>query len=108
MLKRLPQLTLFSQVRRCTAYILALGNGKSTGSKLVSLDGSFNKPGIYEVAMGMPLAELFTMAGGFSKPLKALHIGGPLGGVVPISAVEKLTLILNHLRKMVFCWGMPV
>ena len=84
---------------------LALGNGKSTGSKLVSLDGSFNKPGIYEVAMGMPLAELFTMAGGFSKPLKALHIGGPLGGVVPISAINKLTIDFESFAENGFLLG---
>lgn len=84
---------------------LALGNGKSTGSKLVSLDGSFKKPGIYEVAMGMPLAELFTMAGGFSKPLKALHIGGPLGGVVPISAVDNLTIDFESFAENGFLLG---
>lgn len=84
---------------------LALGNGKSTGSKLVSLDGSFNKPGIYEVAMGMPLAELFALAGGFARPLKALHIGGPLGGVVPISAIEKLTIDFESFAENGFLLG---
>ncbi|MGB1261652.1 MAG: NADH-ubiquinone oxidoreductase-F iron-sulfur binding region domain-containing protein [Cognaticolwellia sp.] len=83
----------------------ALGNGKSTGSKLVSLDGSFNKPGIYEVAMATPLAELFDMAGGFAKPLKALHIGGPLGGVVPISAIEQLTLDFESFAEHGFLLG---
>lgn len=84
---------------------LALGNGKSTGSKLVSLDSSFNKPGIYEVEMGMPLTELFDLAGGFSKPLKALQIGGPLGGVVPLSEVGKLTLDFESFAKNGFLLG---
>lgn len=83
----------------------ALGNGKSTGSKLVSLDSSFAKAGIYEVAMGMPMLDLFAMAGGFSKPLKALHIGGPLGGVVPISALEKLTLDFESFAENGFLLG---
>lgn len=84
---------------------LALGNGKSTGSKLVSLDSSFNQPGIYEVEMGMPLVELFELAGGFSKPLKALQIGGPLGGVVPLSALGKLTLDFESFAKNGFLLG---
>jgi len=82
-----------------------LGNGRSTGSKLISLDSSFNKPGIYEVAMGEPLARVFQMAGGYAKPLKALHIGGPLGGVVPISAVEKLTVDFESFAENGFLLG---
>lgn len=66
-----------------------IGNGtfpniKSTGTKLVSLDGNFQKPGIVEVDMGYPLMDLIkTIGGGFRQPVKALHIGGPLGGLVP-------------------------
>jgi len=83
----------------------ALGNGKSTGSKLVSLDSSFVKPGIYEVAMGMKLSELFSIAGGYSKKLKALHIGGPLGGVVPIDIVELLTVDFESFAEHGFLLG---
>ena len=32
------------------------------------------------------------IGGGFKEPIKALQIGGPLGGVIPISEVEKLNL----------------
>ena len=82
-----------------------LGNGKSTGSKLISLDGSFNKPGIYEVAMGSALGDVFMLAGGFSKPLKALHIGGPLGGVVPIDQVDNLTVDFESFAQAGFLLG---
>ncbi|TPH12876.1 NADH-ubiquinone oxidoreductase-F iron-sulfur binding region domain-containing protein [Litorilituus lipolyticus] len=82
-----------------------LGNGKSTGSKLISLDSAFNKPGIYEVAMGTPLADVISLAGGFSKEIKALHIGGPLGGVVPISAIEKLTVDFESFAQEGFLLG---
>ena len=34
----------------------AIGTPKSSGTKLVSLDGNFNNPGIYEVDMGTPLS----------------------------------------------------
>ena len=83
----------------------ALGNGKSTGSKLLSLDSSFVNPGIIEVEMGMPLAKVIDLAGGFSKETKALHIGGPLGGVVPMSKVEKLTIDFESFSDNGFLLG---
>ena len=83
----------------------ALGNGRSTGSKLLSLDSSFNKPGIYEVAMGEKLSTVIDAAGGFSRPVKALHIGGPLGGLVPASQFEKLTLDFESFSENGFLLG---
>lgn len=84
---------------------LALGNGKSTGSKLISLDSAFNKPGIYEVSMGTPLTEVINLAGGFAKNIKALHIGGPLGGIVPMSALDKLTIDFESFSENGFLLG---
>jgi NADH-quinone oxidoreductase subunit F len=83
----------------------AIGNGKSTGSKLVSLDSSFKKPGIYEVAMGSSLQAVFDLAGGYATPLKALHIGGPLGGVVPIDKVKNLTVDFESFASEGFLLG---
>ena len=82
-----------------------MGNGKSTGSKLISLDSSFVKPGIYEVAMGSPLVDVIKQAGGYSKTLKALHIGGPLGGVVPIEKVADLTVDFDSFAQAGFLLG---
>jgi len=84
---------------------LALGNGKSTGSKLLSLDSCFNKPGIMEVAMGESLTEVIKRAGGFSKPIKALHIGGPLGGIVPIGKIDDLTIDFESFSENGFLLG---
>ncbi len=83
----------------------ALGTQKSTGSKLLSFDSAFNKPGIIEVAMGTPLVEAIDMAGGSSKQLKALHIGGPLGGIVPISEIDKLTVDFESFAEKGFLLG---
>ena len=82
-----------------------LGNGKSTGSKLLSLDSAFNKAGVYEVAMGTSLTEVIKLAGGFAKNIKALHIGGPLGGVVPISEIDKLTIDFESFAEHGFLLG---
>ena len=83
----------------------ALGKGRSTGSKLLSLDSFFNKPGVYEVEMGTPLAEVIKRAGGFSKPVKALHIGGPLGGLVPLSQIDRLTIDFESFDEAGFLLG---
>lgn len=82
-----------------------LGNGRSTGTKLLSLDSCFSKPGIYEVEMGTPLNTVIEAAGGFSQSIKALHIGGPLGGLVPRSHFEKLTVDFESFAQNGFLLG---
>ena len=83
----------------------AIGNGRSTGSKLLSLDSSFARPGIFEVAMGEKLSRVIEAAGGFKKPLKALHIGGPLGGLVPKSKFDSLTFDFESFTEAGFLLG---
>jgi NADH-quinone oxidoreductase subunit F len=84
----------------------ALGAGKSTGTKLVSLDSSFNRPGVYEVEMGTPLQDVVEKLGqGFRKPVKALHIGGPLGGLVPAHRIKDLTVDFESFAQNGFLLG---
>ena len=83
-----------------------LGKGKSTGTKLVSLDWNFVNPGVYEVEMGIPLKTLFhEIAGGFVNPVKAVQIGGPLGGIVPVNRWDGLTLDFETLSEAGFLLG---
>ena len=83
-----------------------LGSEKSKGTKLVSLDGFFNKPGVYEIEMGTPLETIFEeFGGGFKSEIKALQIGGPLGGIVPISKIKDLTLDFESLGDNGFLLG---
>lgn len=71
----------------------AIGTAKSSGTKLLSLDSHFNRPGLYEVDMGTPLSQVIQeLGGGHKEPVKAFHIGGPLGGLVPMSKVNDLTI----------------
>ena len=66
------------------AHYASLGTEKSKGTKLVSLDGHFNKPGIYEVEMGTPLRTIIDdLGGGFRMPVKAMHTGGSAWGISP-------------------------
>ncbi len=84
----------------------SLGDGKSTGTKLISLDSSFNRPGIYEVEMGTPLNVVIEELGkGIKKDIKALQIGGPLGGLVPIHKVNELNISFESFQKNGFLLG---
>ena len=83
-----------------------LGRGRSTGTKLVSLDSAFKRPGVYEVEMGTPLKDVVEKMGqGFSKPTKALHIGGPLGGLVPTQKISELSLDFESFSEQGFLLG---
>ena len=83
-----------------------LGTEKSSGTKLVSLDSFFNNPGIYEVEMGTPLSNVINeMGGGFKEPVKAMHIGGPLGGIVPVSKIDSLNIDFESFAQSGFMLG---
>ncbi len=84
----------------------AIGRGKSTGTKLISLDGFFNRPGIYEVEMGTPLQTVIDELGlGFKTAIKAMHIGGPLGGLVPLEKIKDLTIDFESFHENGFLLG---
>lgn len=88
------------------AHYAAIGRGKSTGTKLVSLDGHFTRPGIYEVDMGTPLRVVIDeLGGGFRSLVKALHIGGPLGGLVPVSRIDDLSVDFESFSQHGFLLG---
>jgi len=84
----------------------SIGNVKSAGTKLVCLDSLFKNPGVYEMDMGTPMKKIiYDIGGGFIKPVKALQVGGPLGGVIPIKEVEKLNLDFQEFMKAGFMLG---
>ena len=73
-------------VRHGGAAYAKIGVGKSRGTKAVSLNERFARPGMYEVPMGLPLREILVGIGGGMKtgrPMKAVQVGGPLGGILP-------------------------
>ena len=83
-----------------------IGTERSSGTKLVCLDSYFNNPGMYEVEMGTPLSEVVNdLGGGFKSEVKALQIGGPLGGLVPISKVNELTIDFESFSNAGFLLG---
>lgn len=82
------------------------GTEKSKGTKLVCLDSYFNQPGIYEVEMGTPLSTIvYELGGGFKESVKAMQIGGPLGGIVPVSKIDSLSLDFESFAQQGFLLG---
>ncbi|MEX2413588.1 MAG: NADH-ubiquinone oxidoreductase-F iron-sulfur binding region domain-containing protein, partial [Thermoleophilaceae bacterium] len=69
----------------------ALSPGATPGSKLVCFNERFERPGVYEVRFGTPMRELCEqLAGGLrdGRAIKAVQIGGPLGGILPASRLD--------------------
>jgi len=68
-----------------------LSPGATPGVKLVCLNERFVNPGIFEVRFGTPVSEICNDLGGGLKDgraIKAVQIGGPLGGVLPASLLD--------------------
>ena len=83
-----------------------LGTERSSGTKLICLDSFFNNPGVYEVEMGTPLSRVVNdLGGGFKEPVKAMQIGGPLGGLVPIEKIPDLTIDFESFGQNGFLLG---
>ena len=84
----------------------SIGNGRSLGTKLISLDGFFNNPGLYEVDLGTSLGYIIDeIGGGFNTDIKAIQIGGPLGGIVPEDKLKSLTLDFEVFAEAGFLLG---
>lgn len=71
-----------------------LGIGRSTGTKLISASGNINKPGVYEIELGVPVEEFIysdTYCGGISnnKKLKAVVAGGSSVPILPANLISK-------------------
>ena len=93
-------------VKNGGATFAKLGSEKSNGSKLVCLDSGFKRPGLYEVECGTPLSRVIDELGqGFARPTKALHIGGPLGGIVPVQKIGDLSIDFESFQKGGFLLG---
>jgi len=83
-----------------------LGTEKSKGTKLISLDGFFHNPGIYEIEMGTSLDTVINeLGGGFNAPVKAFHTGGPLGGIVPVHKIDELSVDFESFANAGFLLG---
>lgn len=78
----IPQIIL-----RGADWFSSVGTEQSKGTKTFSLVGKINNTGLIEVPLGTSLATIvFDIGGGIpdGKQYKAVQIGGPSGGVIPM------------------------
>ncbi len=85
------------------------GTDKSTGSKLFSVSGDCEKPGVYELPWGTKISELLEIVG--AKNTKAVQVGGASGICIPKQNFDRTLayedaatggsiMIFNESRKM--------
>jgi bidirectional [NiFe] hydrogenase diaphorase subunit len=67
-------------------YYADVGSENSRGTKLVSLNSTVLRPGLYEAVFGTPIRTIIEdWAGGLpqDRTIQAVQIGGPLGAILP-------------------------
>jgi len=78
----IPQIIL-----RGADWFASVGTERSKGTKTLCLVGKVNNTGLVEVPLGTSLGKIvFDLGGGIpgGKKFKAIQIGGPSGGVIPV------------------------
>ncbi len=80
-----------------------IGIGRSTGTKLISASGNINKPGIYEIELGLTVEDFIysdEYCGGIAngKRLKAVVAGGSSVPILPANLI--LNLVNGEKRLM--------
>ena len=88
-------------IRNGAAWFAALGPEGSGGTALFSVSGHVEKPGNYELPMGIPFKELLEIAGGMlgGRKLKAAIPGGSSVPVLPGEIIMNCTMDYNSLSE---------
>ena len=78
------------------------GTEKSPGTLIFSVSGHVNKPGNYELPLGISFQEVIDVAGGIlgGKELKAVIPGGSSTKVLPADIIEKCTMDYESLQDV--------
>ena len=87
-------------IRKGAQWFADLGVENSGGTKCFSVSGHVEKPGNFEVPLGMPFRELLEMAGGVwrGRQLKAVIPGGSSVPVVPGDIMLEANMDYDSLR----------
>lgn len=80
---------------------LELGKPNNGGCKIFSISGHVNKPGNYEVPLGIPFKDLLNLAGGLknNRSLKAVIPGGSSAPVLPASIINDINMDYDSIAK---------
>ncbi|MEF3192677.1 MAG: SLBB domain-containing protein, partial [Halothiobacillaceae bacterium] len=89
-------------IRNGGKWFADLGVPNSGGVKLFSVSGHVNNPGVFEIPMGTPFADLLQMAGGVrnGRKLKAVIPGGSSVPVVPGEVMMQVNMDYDSIAKV--------
>jgi NADH-quinone oxidoreductase subunit F len=89
-------------LRRGAEWFAALGPKNSGGTAIFSVSGHVNRPGNFEVPLGIPFADLIELAGGMlgGRALKAVIPGGSSVPVVPGETMLKINMDYDSLKAV--------
>src|SRR5215204_4726882 len=87
-------------LRKGAAWFAGLGVPNSGGTVIFSVSGHVEKPGNYELPLGIPFPELLEVAGGMlgGRKLKAVIPGGVSCPVVPADKMMTLTMDFDTIK----------
>jgi len=88
-------------MRRGGEWFASLGPENNGGTKCFSVSGHVEKPGNFEVPLGLPFRDLLELAGGVrgGRKLKAVIPGGSSVPVVPGDVMMEASMDYDSLRK---------
>jgi len=89
-------------IRNGAQWFSGMGVANAGGTKIFSVSGHVNRPGNYEVPLGLPFKDLLEMAGGVLNGgrLKAVIPGGSSVPVVPGDLMMTATMDYDGLSKI--------
>jgi len=76
----------------------SVGTPAAPGSLLVTVAGAVARPGVYELAFGVPLHAAFDAAGGLTEPIQAVLVGGYFGAWLPAEIALRVSLTPADLK----------
>ncbi len=88
-------------IREGAEWFVGLGPKNNAGTKIFSVSGHVNRPGNFEVPLGMPFRELLEMAGGMldGGRLKAVIPGGSSVPVLPADIIMECNMDYDSLQE---------
>ncbi|MFC2017238.1 NADH-quinone oxidoreductase subunit F [Chloroflexota bacterium] len=81
-LMNIPQI-----IRNGAYWFNQIGTERSKGTKVFSVSGDVEKPGVYELALGTRLKELVEDLA-LAKKVKMVQVGGATGRIIPYSMID--------------------
>jgi NADH:ubiquinone oxidoreductase subunit F (NADH-binding) len=80
-LMNIPQIILNG-----SSWFKEMGVGRSKGTKVFSISGDVENPGVYELELGSKLSELLDLAS--ARDIKMVQVGGACGRIIPAHMID--------------------